>query len=294
MKLTCFFFLALNFSIYGQIDTNYVELISRDRTVQYHATSQDFSVKVSGFSEDAAEFRINNLSTGFYFKFGLAELFVSLPLLNINNQTFGATKSFGTGFSLNYYGRKLHFNYDFKYAQGYESFSQVLSDGLQTLSKNNYFFFNRLNTHYVLNPDRFSLSAALRFNNRQKKSAGSWILGTPISYHFATLGSQEDIYLERYALGVMGGYAYSYVNGSWSTSVIAKAGADFRYSSFGTFSDLALRPSANFILSSVYNVGRYFVGVTYNFYPEYDYGQEFSMQVTNWKLRLYVGRRFID
>jgi hypothetical protein len=138
------------------------------------------------------------------------------------------------------------------------------------------------------------LSAALRFNNRQKKSAGSWILGAPVSYHFARFGSQEDNYFERYSLAAMGGYGYSLVKSNWTYTAIGKVGADIRYSTYGAFDELAVRPAINLMLSSVYDIGDYFIGMTYNFYPEYDYSKEFNVEITNWKLRLYVGKRFLD
>jgi hypothetical protein len=92
----------------------------------------------------------------------------------------------------------------------------------------------------------------------------------------------------------MGGYGYSLVKSNWTYTAIGKVGADIRYSTYGAFDELAVRPAVNLMLSSVYDIGDYFIGMTYNFYPEYDYSKEFNVEITNWKLRLYVGKRFLD
>ena len=100
---------------------------------------------------------------------------------------------------------------------------------------------------------------------------------------------------QRFSIGGGVGYGYTQVIDQLNISLIAKTGLDIRYSKWGDEklgSDLSLLPNFNVISSVVYDTGQYFIGVNYNFYPEYDYGNGYNVVVENWKMRLYAGKRF--
>ncbi|GLR17127.1 hypothetical protein GCM10007940_17420 [Portibacter lacus] len=290
-------------SLNAQVDTQYIEIIPRNKTIQFHTTLKDLSVKINHANVTETLFRNHNWSTGLYFKRNLLELFFALPLIGIDNYTIDEKQTFGTGFGLNFYPSKIHVNYNFKLVMGYESLDNVLDKGLDLRYLNNYFVFNRVNVHYVLNSERWSLKSALRFNDKQLTSAGSFILYAPASYHnmrvnTLNLIAEERFELhnyQRFSIGGGVGYGYTQVIDQLNISLIAKTGLDIRYSKWGNEklgSDLSLLPNFNVISSVVYDTGQYFIGINYNFYPEYDYGNGYNVVVENWKMRLYAGRRF--
>ncbi|WP_235296357.1 DUF4421 family protein [Portibacter marinus] len=281
-------------STYAQSEIYYIEKTSNNKTFQLHSTLKDLSVITRTNDQESLVFRNHNWSTGFYIKWNLAELFVAIPLKAIDNKVAGSPKAFGTGFGLNFYPRNWHFNYNFKYIQGFESINQVWTDKLQTLDSHNFFLFNRLNSHYIDNPN-FSLKAALRFNEKQLLSAGSLLLAFPMSYHYANVSSAsmtDFASFSRTSVGAMAGYGYSYVYQGWSVSLILKGGLDFRYVSFESNTNWELVPSINVIASTVYHWDRNFMGIIYNDYPEYYGSGEVSFKVVNWKARIYIGKRF--
>jgi len=284
----------VNVAIVAQPDTSYIEVLPNDRTVQLHSTLKDVSLIARINDNEHTLFRNYNWSTGFYFKWRLAELYVAIPINALDNRVIGSPKVFGTGFGLNFYRNAFHFNYNFKYIQGFENFAQVWEDKLQTLTNHNYFIFNRLNTHYIHNPS-FSLRAALRFSDRQVRSAGSLIIAAPISYHLGTVrdeGFEQFGGFSRGAVGLMAGYGYTYVLQKWSTTFIMKIGADARYSKISSTPDWELIPTVNIIGSTVYHWKSNFLGLIYNDYPEFFGRSGVSFKLVNWKLRIYAGKRF--
>lgn len=295
-KLCVFIFFIVNVFIYAQQDTFPSNAVVNPLVVQFHVIAKDLNVVFEHDDEMISAFQNNNLSAGLYLKKGMYELFFALPTIVFRNRVVGEAKTFGSLVGLNVYPGKLHFNYNFKYLQGYESIDQVRVDRLQTVANFNSFFFNRLNTHYVFNNEAFSLRAALRYIDRQKESAGSWIIAAPVSFHF---GKVDEIFnttnfdFSRLSIGAMGGYGYNYVVKDWMLSAILKGGVDVRKSTVIGDSRIALFPSVNIVSSVNYDRNDYFIGVSFYYYPEFETSYDYNMQLQNWNIRFYLGYRFL-
>ncbi len=295
MRISILLILCVNIAVSAQTDTNFVQSYVKDNTFQFHTTFKDFAIIGSQNGSATTLFRNHNWSTGFYFKWGKAELFMGLPHTSFSDLTIGSSKSLGTGFNINVFLQKFHFHYDFKYVQGYESISALREDGLKTLSNNNFFFFNRFNSFFIENDQRYSLRAALRFNERQLTSAGSWIVGLPVSFYRSRI---TDIYDDKYArfvrlsLWPQGGYGYNYVSGRWSLSALLRSGLEIRYAPHRSRSSIIAIPHYNLTLASSYHWEEHFIGLRLEHSPEFDYNDGSALEIRSLKFRIYVGRRY--
>lgn len=289
----------------GQIDTNFIKEIPVNKTLQIHTTVKIFSIKLLANQQESLVFQNSNLSAGLYVKRNIFEFFFSIPIITFNNFSNSNQKAYGTGFGLHYFEGKYHVNYNFKYIQGYKDLKTVLDDKLKTIENYNHVFYNQMQAHYVWNSDQFSLQSALRFRNRQLKSAGSFLVSVPVTYHFGEIKTfdqsaviqLENLNFYRISIGTAIGYGYTHVVGKWAASIVPKIGLEMRISDLNA-SEIAEQYSLNifpnFSLSSsaAYYHKNYFGGIVFNYFPEVSANQDFELNIVNWQVRLYIGKTF--
>lgn len=297
--------LLLGNEIYAQVDTSFIDKLPNKRTIQFHTTLRNFDVSVRQNGEQLRIFQNNNLTSGLYLKRGIFEVFFSLPLNTFNDSSINSESVIATGFAVNFYPQKYHVQYDLRYVQGYEDLDGISEQVSQILDSNNRFIFNRLNLQYIQNSNVFSLKSALRFTDIQRKSAGSFIIALPIAYHLAYVDNFElspdepilDSDFQRFSFGASIGYGYTLVVDRWAISSIFNGGFDLRNTRFRSVararsSRTYLVPNVNYVASSVYNFDKYFIGIVYDYFPEFNLRNDLDVRIQNWKLRLYAGRRF--
>ncbi len=171
-----------------------------------------------------------NVGVGFNYRWLGVNLGFRTPLINDDNDRLGKTKYFDLQAYM--YLRKLTIDF---YGQDYEGY-YLANDGLVSSEPvNNAPYFLRsdiqtrnlgANVEYLFNGDRFSYRAIYLQNERQLKSAGSFILGGGLHYHHTRADSSlipSDIIYANYAdnedynrsgiasLVVNGGYAHTFI-----------------------------------------------------------------------------------
>ena len=104
----------------------------------------------------------------------------------------------------------------------------------------------KLNYWHLFSSDKFSLRAAYRLMERQKRSAGSWLLGGNITYlsmnspksflEATTRPSFEDYGeikgMSIVGLGVLGGYAHTFVYKDFFLTLLGGTGLELKHGSY--------------------------------------------------------------
>ncbi len=101
----------------------------------------------------------------------------------------------------------------------------------------------KLNYYYMFSADKFSLRAAYRLMERQKRSAGSWLLGgnftflsmnAPSAFIEPVMRPAFEDYgdikgMQILGLGVLGGYAHTFVYKDFFFTALAGTGLEFKH-----------------------------------------------------------------
>lgn len=131
-----------------------------------------------------------------------------------------------------------------------------------------------LQTHlagqYVFNGSKFSYQAAFNQNEKQLKSAGSWLLGGGV-YYFKINSDSSFVFKEKnnvrsYQIGINAGYAYNWViNNYWLASGSLSLGANLENKNIKTFfdKDLCVNPSVICRSSIFYNKKKWSLGMSF-------------------------------
>ena len=248
----------------------------------------------------------NNFGLGFNYKFLSLNFSVYDPSIGKNINTYGRTRQIDLQthlyvhkFIIDLYGQFYRGYYLSNTGGSVNNYSDKVEKRPDINSKDISLVFQ-----YVFNDKRFSYNAAFYQNERQKKSAGSFLLGggiyhtsvnadsslTPANisfnnffqnYHFNATGNT--------ALGFNGGYAYTVVikkvffitaivsgGAGINSAFMSNNGGNERNQTFGAAFNLTERFAAG------YNSDNYFAGVTYirliteNNMAERDTWQEFN------------------
>src|ERR1043165_3633996 len=172
--------------IYKKIDTTYIEDYKDMFTAKLIGVvrTNKFSIK-DNITQNSLEYSINtnaNFGLGFSLKGIGFEFQWNPPGLNNDDHVYG--KSTQISFATSANGRKFIYDLYYKYNQGYHTTAQykvpvdtgfVMSHLYRADIKNTDFGGELV---YVFNNKRFSSSAPYNLSQKQKKSAGSFLLGT--------------------------------------------------------------------------------------------------------------------
>ncbi len=242
-----------------------------------------------------------------------AEITFSIPVEEQRNELFGKTKAIDI--QANLLGK--NWGADVFY-QRYTGF--YVSDANKTIASNlpypqrpdmstDNFGVNGI---YIFNKNKFSLRSAYNFAERQRKSAGSFLMtGTVNSFQMkadsAIYGkSYEPVYgsstavseFDNFTIGISPGYTYTlvmknlFMNGSFSagpafrnTDYVVR---DVRYSSTGVDAFVDFRGSIG------YNSERFFTGVTFVSQSRTVKIDETRFASTSSTFRFLIGYRFSE
>lgn len=213
-------------------DTNYVSSYRSNLTLSLLVKYESVDVDIEQDTGDDLSFSANNAEqygVGLNFKWLSAEATFNIPALDDQNPALGESRS--RGFGLGYTGRRLwargfwnrttgyYLNDPQRWTPGWEPGDQPVTRG--DISSNSYM----LSVNYALGrKKRFSQNAALFQVERQKKSAGTFVLGfsgwrsvvsadssilSPALVDTFQLASGFNA-LERTMLGVTIGYTHTF------------------------------------------------------------------------------------
>jgi hypothetical protein len=218
------------------IFTDYIENFSDSIAVSLISSTKNSKFQIAANLQNSSESKIvkyaphnnSSLGVGFDYKWLGFSLSLSLPQSKASNEHFGRTDQLD--FQSNIYLRKFIFDLNFTTYKGYyidnpNDFDTPWNDSLpypqradiRTASVGAGF-------SYITNSDKFSYKAAFTTTERQKKSAGSWILGGFFSIYDLRADSNILYYAKNYSfndsakiksasvsnIGISAGYAFTF------------------------------------------------------------------------------------
>lgn len=237
----CIFVLGFIFSIFtlmGQkgIDTNkvyYKNIIDLSEKLNVHFYGKQ---KMTSFAFDdentgkSIRYKPNsqfNLGFGFNYKFLGIGIAFNFKFINNDDEKYGNTDRYD--WQINAYGNKsvldfAFFGYKSFYVENPKSTFPNYVEGEPNYIRPDINTFSLgLSYIYLFNHKRFSYKAAFVSTAKQKKSAGSFLLGSqflwqkaqgdssffPVNSYFSELPSLKSF--NRISIGVLSGYAYNFI-----------------------------------------------------------------------------------
>ena len=171
-----------------------------------------------------------NVGVGVGHKWLNLDLALSLPFINDDDELFGKTKRFDI--QANMYLNRFTIDLNYQPYKGYYGFNpqHYIDDfdrrnPVYPIRPDISTFNTAVNVLYNFKPEKFSYRAAFTYNERQVKSAGSWLVGSFLSYFEMNADSTIVPFQERDEFnpeadfrgakyvntGVSGGYGHTFV-----------------------------------------------------------------------------------
>lgn len=302
--------------LYRNNDTNYIQNYSDQISAKLVAVNKInyFRVKDRD-NNNTLKFRpVRDISMGI----GLAYKFFSFDLtigLGLNHKP-GLESSRSIDFQGRMFSSKQLASVVFQYYQGYQitDANGIKIDDNDPNTKREDIRTTNLMLQYLyaLNYTKFSMKAPFVFNERQKKSAGSMVLGA--SFTLYNMGADSSIIpviimddfnssthltnMNIINLGVKFGYMYTYVYKThYFITLNLSPGLVLNYGDYSLESRSQLPTTLNLSLSSMNSIGynghKFFTGFSMiidNFYTSINSHSKFEMG--SGKLTAFVGYRF--
>ena len=190
-----------------------------------------------------------NVGLGFVHKWLGFDLAFNLPFINDDDEIYGNSKRLDL--QVNAYLREFVIDVHYQRYNGYYAITPWLYDTNYNLDELRFpirpdikTFNTAVNLIKVFNSEKFSYKAAFIYNERQLKSAGSWLAGGYLSYFTmdadSTIVPESDIYefdrtvdfrgAKYVNTGISGGYGHTFVIGKkffLSVSLVVGLGPTF-------------------------------------------------------------------
>ncbi|MEM8523511.1 MAG: DUF4421 family protein [Bacteroidota bacterium] len=297
-NLSLLFFIYLNIFSFAQTDTTCIQKLPNDRVFGVHTTLRQFQLSFSTANNEPIFFENYNLGMGFRAKYNKLAFSFSIPIANFNDAALEKSKAYALGFGL--YPKSLFIQGDFRFIQGLNDLNEgVFRADMSAAYANLY-------AVHLFNSDHLSLRSAFNMVDRQKRSAGSWILSSILEYQYfdtdslslRTSNGQLNITrYNSYKFGLGSGYAQSIVKGNWSLTGLLSGGLEFRRlyyqaSEASNFRDkFLISPRLRFFASIIHNGDYFFYGITSNYLPRLDTAEELNTRIIDWTIRATVGWR---
>ena len=258
-----------------------------------------------------------NVGLGFVHKWLGFDLAINLPFINDDDDIYGTSKRLDL--QVNAYLRELVVDVHYQRYTGYYVINPWLFDTSYSIDELRFpirpdirTFNTAVNVVKVFNPDKFSYKAAFIYNERQLKSAGSWLAGGYFSYFTmnadSTIVPDSDLYefdksidfrATKYVnTGISGGYGHTFVIGKkffLSISAIVGLGPTFieasEYSNTGNRTEVAVR--GIFRSAIGWNAENHYFGITSvsTNSSQVDIEDSWLSRGVN-NVKLFYGRRF--
>lgn len=307
-------------NIFRHVDTNYVESFRDLLNVKLFAVirTNNFRIqdKVTGQS---MSYTINtrlNMGLSMSFKWASLDVEWSPPGVNNDDATYGKTSQFSLSTSSN--GRRFIYDAYFRTMQGFHSTGQYKlgTDTVPSYYKRgdiiNYNVGATLT--YVFNNKHYSSGAPYSLTQKQKKSAGSLLIGTYAFFYGITADSSiypdtlarsfrkelQFNYASSSTFGLSCGYTYTFIFfRNWYVNLTTLPGVSVQefYSinayDKSTYNKLSYALSLQSRFSIGYNRKNYFIGISWinnNFFI--DDNQFSSVEYKYGVFKFYYGHRF--
>ncbi|NDV79526.1 DUF4421 family protein [Dysgonomonas sp. 511] len=267
ITITCFLLsLVSNFCI-AQIDSTYIKPFEYRLAIAPYISKDMLFVSVEQDEGASKTFipntppnigigaSINNTIISFGYGYGFDFM---------RDKDLGKTKAFDL--QIHNYGRKIVFDIFIQRYKGfYDEEDKDTPELYPDLEVRKYGIYGQ----YVFNNKRFSYQAAFNQNEKQIKSAGSFLLGGGV-YKTRIRSDSSFVYedknrIDNFQFGVSAGYAYTWVLGRyWDISASATAGINFGSEKFSTIGKkLKVYPTVFPRISAGYNRKSWSLGLSY-------------------------------
>ena len=247
--------LETDISINSEFDTLYIKSYTDLLAVKFYGVTKSNEIRhVDDFTNQSINYKPNdkfNIGIGFNYKW--LGLDLAFDILDINNDDdqFGETQRFDV--QSNIYLRKFAFDFNLQLYEGYyvSNPTRYLPNWTNDLPNPQRPDISTAtvgaNAFYIFKSDKFSYRSTFIFNERQKKSAGSWLVGSYFSYFtfdadssivptqlLTTFNPDVDFRNTKFVeFGASGGYAHTFVIGKkffLSLTLAVGLGPEFRSS----------------------------------------------------------------
>lgn len=300
--------LLSSLNVYSQVDSTYISSFNQDFSARSY-----IATKISGLDKMTKQeyigliYRINapaGIGIGASWKnYSFA---FSRRIWFLRDPEKGKTNSL----ELQYYGYRRKFAYSLSLQQHTGFYNEIMnSDGAYTTYPKMKLHMYGGTFQWVFNNKKFSYKAAFNQNERQLKSAGSFLLGAAVYYtklNTDTLQLLPDMNSlhENIQFGITGGYAYSWVLGkSWFVTGSLDLGVNLGHNNpKQIFNEkMKIYPTLNSRIAAGYNLDSWSFGLSsyYNRVYLFIDGKdnlsvnEFNIQLTFIK-RFNWGNKFVN
>lgn len=261
-------FFTLPFFCFAQIDTTYIKPFENKASVRTYLSMKFISLQQET-NEDLKKFMPNtpmSLGFGLSVKNTIIDFSYGYGLSFLKDKEKGRTKALD--FQIHNYGRKFIIDL---FIQKYHGFYTADDNDKNIhlypdLKIQQYGAFGQ----YVFNNKKFSYKAAFVQNERQLKSAGSFLLGGGV--YFSKIGSDSSFVhksknsLRNFQFGVSGGYAYTWaISQRWFTSGSATIGVNVGTERINDFGKQRIEVYPTFFprIAFGYNKEKWSIGLSY-------------------------------
>jgi len=334
IKIFIFSLLLLpEYSLFGQddslgvidgIDTNYIVSYTNIFTPRFIIIGKRNMFSIRNNDPNKEDDRVNELTfepndplnVGLGFTYKWLGINLSFPLFSNDQAIYGKTRRFDLGSHL--YGRKIIVDLDFSWYKGYYLSNPqnvvpgwVSGDPYPSRADISVTSLG-LAGFYVFNNSKFSYRSAFTYNERQRKSAGSAIIGGGLTFNYIRADSSmvgSDYIVELDSLNInkanfanlyaTGGYAHNFVIKYFFLSLSLGLG-------FGVSTDRVFIENISeeyrksgisivtvFRASVGYNRDKYYIGLSmYNNGLSIISSKNIGLSYRNTNFNFYVGYRF--
>lgn len=257
-------FLPLNY--YTQIDSSYIGTHDQKISIRPYF-GQDFLMMNVEVQNKEKTFTPNNppkIGLGLSIKNTIIDFSYGYGADFMRDKDYGKTKSLD--FQIHNYGRRIALDLFIQKYEGFYDDEPKITELYPDLEVSQY----GVHAQYVFNHKKFSYKAAFNQNEKQLKSAGSFLLGIG-AYKTKIVSDSSFVYngknsFDNFQFGVSGGYAHTWVlRKHWTINASATIGINFgneKIDSFGK-QKIEVYPTVFPRISAVYNRDSWALAFTY-------------------------------
>ena len=284
--------------IYAQVDSSYIQAFDQDFSTRIYAHD-----KFAGFDkvigEDETIYKTNNpVNIGLGITWKHYTFSFSYGFDYLRDKKKGKTHSLE--FQHHSYGQRIMYDIFLQQHEGlYHDIENT--DNKYTLHPDIQFDMYGGSLQYILNHKKFSARAAFNLNEKQVKSAGSFLIGGSVYYSKVQTDStllfdKMDKKHKNLQLGASLGYAYNWaISRRWTATIYASGGITMGNNHPSRFFEekMMIYPAFNARFALGYNAKTWSVGTTFmlnKVFLFYDDNQSLSMD--NQQIQLTIVKRF--
>ena len=297
--LTSFIFVFCNlFQVYPQIDSSYIQPFDHDFSAKIYIYD-----KSAGFDKESnkeeVEYRTNNpVSIGLGIAWKNYSFSFSKGFDIFRDKKRGKTESLE--FQHHSYGQKIIYDIFLQQHKGLYN-EQPNVEGVYDLHPDVQFSMYGGSFQYIFNNRKFSSRAAFNLNERQIKSAGSFLLGGSVYYSKVQTDStllfeQMNKKHKNLQFGASVGYAYTWaISRRWLITAYFSAGATIGNNQPERFfkEEMKIYPTFNGRFAVGYNAKTWSIGTVFMMNTVFlFYDEDQSLSMNNQQLQLTFIKRF--